>query len=185
MRASFKFTLRNAKLFFRRDFAQMQTNAPVFAKNDIIWQPCRELIYLAAHFLHKVAKCWPIVIDLREFNARFLPKRFMTRDFSELCLASSEQLDYFISAAACHWLIKPRYASVCNRPYSKPVPASIHKRIWGPPVILAFGKFISCISYTRAGKDSGKLPGMTELAEIQMRVWHAFAGSPADKLVKR
>jgi len=26
---------------------------------------------------------------------------------------------------------------------------------------------------------------MTELAEIQMRVWHAFAGSPADKLVKR
>ena len=46
-------------------------------------------------------------------------------------------------------------------------------------------KCISCISYTRAGKDSGKLPGMTELAEIQMRVWHAFAGSPADKLAKR
>jgi len=46
-------------------------------------------------------------------------------------------------------------------------------------------KCIWCISYTRAGNDSGKLPGMTELAEIQMRVWHAFAGSPADKLVKR
>ncbi|MGA3142992.1 MAG: hypothetical protein ABSF10_08095 [Verrucomicrobiota bacterium] len=49
----------------------------------------------------------------------------------------------------------------------------------------SLAKCISCISYTRAGKDSGKLPGMTELAEIQMRVWHAFAGSPADKLVKR
>jgi len=46
-------------------------------------------------------------------------------------------------------------------------------------------KCISCISYTCAGNDSGKLPGMTELAEIQMRVWHAFAGSPADKLAKR
>jgi len=46
-------------------------------------------------------------------------------------------------------------------------------------------KCIWCISYTRAGKDSGKLPGMTELAEIQMRVWHIFAGSPADKLAKR
>jgi hypothetical protein len=46
-------------------------------------------------------------------------------------------------------------------------------------------KCIWCISYTRAGKDSSKLPGMTELAEIQMRVWHAFAGSPADKLAKR
>ena len=49
----------------------------------------------------------------------------------------------------------------------------------------SLAKCISCISYTRAGKDSGKLPGMTELAEIQMRVWHAFAGSPADKLAKR
>ena len=46
-------------------------------------------------------------------------------------------------------------------------------------------KCIWCISYTGAGNDSGKLPGMTELAEIQMRVWHAFAGSPADKLAKR
>jgi hypothetical protein len=46
-------------------------------------------------------------------------------------------------------------------------------------------KCISCISYTRVGKHSGKLPGMTELPEIQMRVWHAFAGSPADKLAKR
>jgi len=46
-------------------------------------------------------------------------------------------------------------------------------------------KCIWCISYTRAGNDSGKLSGMTELAEIQMRVWHAFAGSPADKLAKR
>jgi hypothetical protein len=27
---------------------------------------------------------------------------------------------------------------------------------------------IWCISYTRAGNDSGKLPGMTELAEIQL-----------------
>ncbi len=27
---------------------------------------------------------------------------------------------------------------------------------------------IWCISYTRAGNDSGKLPGMTELAEIQI-----------------
>ena len=81
MRASFKFTLRNAKLFFRRDFAQMQTDSPVFAENNIIWQPCRELICLAAHLLHKVAKCRPIVIDLREFNARFLPKRFMPGTF--------------------------------------------------------------------------------------------------------
>jgi hypothetical protein len=46
-------------------------------------------------------------------------------------------------------------------------------------------KCISCISYTRTGNDSGKLPGMTELAEIRMRAWHAFAGSPADKLAKR
>jgi hypothetical protein len=46
-------------------------------------------------------------------------------------------------------------------------------------------KCMSCISYTGAGNDSGKLPGMTELAEIRMRVWHAFAGSPADKLAKR
>jgi hypothetical protein len=29
-------------------------------------------------------------------------------------------------------------------------------------------KCISCFSYTRAGNDSGKLPGMTELAEIQI-----------------
>jgi len=29
-------------------------------------------------------------------------------------------------------------------------------------------KCISCISYTGAGNDSGKLPGMTELAEIQI-----------------
>jgi hypothetical protein len=29
-------------------------------------------------------------------------------------------------------------------------------------------KCISCISYTRAGNDSGKLSGMTELAEIQI-----------------
>ena len=49
----------------------------------------------------------------------------------------------------------------------------------------SLAKCISCISYTRAGNDSGKLPGMTELAEIQMRVWHAFAGSPAGKLAKR
>jgi len=42
-----------------------------------------------------------------------------------------------------------------------------------------------CISYTRAGNDSGKLPGMTELAEIQMRVWHAFAGLVLDKMAKR
>jgi hypothetical protein len=27
---------------------------------------------------------------------------------------------------------------------------------------------ISCISYTRAGNDSGKLPGVTELAEIRI-----------------
>src|ERR1035441_3166889 len=33
----------------------------------------------------------------------------------------------------------------------------------------SLAKCISCISYTRAGMDSGKLPGMTELAEIQMR----------------
>jgi len=46
-------------------------------------------------------------------------------------------------------------------------------------------KCIWCISYTWAGNDSGKLPGMPELAEIQMRVWHTFAGSPADKLAKR
>src|SRR5208282_4043659 len=115
VRASFKFTLRNAKLFFRRDFAQMQANAPVFAENDIIWQPCHELICLAAHLLHKFAKCRPIVIHLREFNARFLAKRFMSRDFSKLCLASSEQFDDFISAVACHWFIKPRYPPVCNR----------------------------------------------------------------------
>jgi len=49
----------------------------------------------------------------------------------------------------------------------------------------SLAKCIWCISYTRAGKDSGKLTGMTELAEIQMRVWHAFVGSPADKLAKR
>jgi hypothetical protein len=29
-------------------------------------------------------------------------------------------------------------------------------------------KCISCIGYTRAGNDSVKLPGMTELAEIQI-----------------
>jgi hypothetical protein len=29
-------------------------------------------------------------------------------------------------------------------------------------------KCISCISYIFAGNDSGKLPGMTELAEIQI-----------------
>src|ERR1039457_5901229 len=29
-------------------------------------------------------------------------------------------------------------------------------------------KCIWCISYTRAGNDSGKLPGMTKLAEIQI-----------------
>ena len=29
-------------------------------------------------------------------------------------------------------------------------------------------KCISCISYTRAGNDSGKLPGMAELLEIQI-----------------
>jgi hypothetical protein len=46
-------------------------------------------------------------------------------------------------------------------------------------------KCILCSSYIFAGNDSGKLPGMTELAEIQMRVWHAFAGSLADKLAKR
>ena len=32
----------------------------------------------------------------------------------------------------------------------------------------SLAKCISCISYTRAGNDSGKLPGMTELAEIQI-----------------
>jgi hypothetical protein len=46
-------------------------------------------------------------------------------------------------------------------------------------------KCIWCISYICAGKDSGKLPGMTELAEIQLRVWHTFAGPPAGKLAKR
>jgi hypothetical protein len=46
-------------------------------------------------------------------------------------------------------------------------------------------KCISCISYTRAGTDSGKLPGMTDLWKYNLRVWHAFAGSPADKLAKR
>jgi hypothetical protein len=49
----------------------------------------------------------------------------------------------------------------------------------------SLAKCISCISYTRAGNDSGKLPGMTELAEIQLRVWHTFAGSPAGKMPKR
>jgi len=49
----------------------------------------------------------------------------------------------------------------------------------------SLAKCISCISYTRAGKDSGKLPGMTELAEIQMRVWHTFAGPPVDKMPKQ
>jgi hypothetical protein len=29
-------------------------------------------------------------------------------------------------------------------------------------------KRISCSNYTRAGNDSGKLPGMIELAEIQI-----------------
>ena len=29
-------------------------------------------------------------------------------------------------------------------------------------------KCIWCISYTRAGNDSGKLPGMTESAEMQI-----------------
>jgi hypothetical protein len=29
-------------------------------------------------------------------------------------------------------------------------------------------KCISCISYIRAGNDSGKLPGMIELAEMQI-----------------
>jgi len=46
-------------------------------------------------------------------------------------------------------------------------------------------KCIWCISYTGAGNDSGKLPGMTELAEIQLRVWQTFAGPPAGKMPKR
>ena len=38
-------------------------------------------------------------------------------------------------------------------------------------------KCISCISYTRAGNDSGKLPGMTELAKIQIECDAHLPGS--------
>jgi len=44
---------------------------------------------------------------------------------------------------------------------------------------------IPYITYTGSEDDSGKLPGMTELAKIQMRVWHIFADSPADKMAER
>lgn len=112
MRASFKFTLRNTKFSLCRDFTQMQTDSCVFAENNIIWQPYGKLILFSANLRNKPSKPRPMVRYLGGFNTRLLAEYSFSWDFPKFCLASSEQLDYFVSAAARHGFIEPKSTPV-------------------------------------------------------------------------
>ncbi len=86
----------------------MQTDFCVFTKNNLIWQPCFELVFLLSEDFNEFSNGRPIITNLGGFYARLLAKDFKTRNSSKFYLASLEKLYYFLAATACRWRNKSK-----------------------------------------------------------------------------
>jgi len=92
--------LGNAQFLFGWDSPDVLAYASEILKDDLIWQLRLELIWLGPSFLDERPKRWPMVVNLRQFEAAGLAKDVFTRSPAQRRLAGAKNIEDFLTAVA-------------------------------------------------------------------------------------